>query len=102
MFTGILVGFLLPSLSAYTYKIQNGMNLYNMGFACGLFAMMVVPILTAFGDKPDSVLYWSDRSPDVELILAMRRLVRCASSCLGLYGTRRSRMGRVGRTTGGC
>ena len=38
---------------------QNGMNLYNMGFACGLFAMMVVPILTAFGDKPDSVLYWS-------------------------------------------
>ena len=36
VFTGILVGFLLPSLSAYTYKIQNGMNLYNMGFACGL------------------------------------------------------------------
>ena len=59
VFTGILVGFLLPSLSAYPYKIQNGMNLYNMGFACGLFAMMVVPILTAFGDKPDSVLYWS-------------------------------------------
>ena len=57
--TGVAVGFLLPSLSAYTYKIQNGMNLYNMGFACGLFAMMVVPILTAFGDKPDSALYWS-------------------------------------------
>lgn len=30
-----------------------------MGFACGLFAMMVVPVLTAFGDKPDSVLYWA-------------------------------------------
>ena len=59
VFTGILVGFLLPSLSAYTYKIQNGMNLYNMGFACGLFAMMVVPVLTAFGDKPDSAMYWS-------------------------------------------
>ena len=59
LLTGILIGFILPSLSAYTYKIQNGMNLYNMGFACGLFAMMVVPILTAFGDKPDSVLYLS-------------------------------------------
>lgn len=57
--TGVAVGFLLPSLSAYTYKIQNGMNLYNMGFACGLFAMMVVPVLTAFGDSPDSVLYWA-------------------------------------------
>ena len=29
--TGIIIGFVLPSLSAYTYKIQNGMNLYNMG-----------------------------------------------------------------------
>jgi len=56
---GLLIGFILPSLSAYTYKIQNGMNLYNMGFACGLFAMMVVPVLTAFGDSPDSVLYWA-------------------------------------------
>ena len=33
---GLLIGFVLPPLSAYTYKIQNGMNLYNMGFACGL------------------------------------------------------------------
>ena len=87
VFTGILVGFLLPSLSAYTYKIQNGMNLYNMGFACGLFAMMVVPILTAFGDKPDSVLYWST-GLNFELSLA------CGALCLRL---RRSHMGRVGR-----
>lgn len=57
--SGVAVGFLLPSLSAYTYKVQNGMNLYNMGFACGLFAMMVVPVLTAFGDHPDSALFWS-------------------------------------------
>ena len=57
---GILIGFVLPSLSAYTYKVQNGMNLYNMGFACGLFAMMIVPILTAYGDKPDSALYWAE------------------------------------------
>ena len=60
IFSGVIIGFILPSLSAYTYKVQNGMNLYNMGFACGLFAMMVVPILTAFGDSPDSVLYWAE------------------------------------------
>lgn len=58
-FTGICIGFILPSLSSYTYKIQNGMNLYNMGFACGLFAMMIVPVLSAFGDSPDAVLYWA-------------------------------------------
>ena len=59
IFTGVVIGFILPSLSAYTYKVQNGMNLYNMGFACGLFAMMIVPILTAFGDHPDSAMYWA-------------------------------------------
>ena len=58
-FAGVAVGFLLPSLSTFTYKIQNGMNLYNMGFACGLLAMMIVPILTAYGDHPDSALYWA-------------------------------------------
>ena len=67
---GMLLGFLLPPLSAYTYKIQNGMNLYNMGFACGLLAMMIVPALTAFGDRPTQVLYWYDEH-QTEIILAM-------------------------------
>lgn len=30
-----------------------------MGFACGLLAMMIVPVLIAFGDQPDSALYWT-------------------------------------------
>lgn len=58
--TGVLIGLVLPPLSAYTYKVQNGMNLYNMGFACGLLAMMLVPMLTAMGDAPSSVLYWAE------------------------------------------
>ena len=57
LLSGVVIGFVLPSLSSYTYKIQNGMNLYNMGFACGLLAMTIVPILTALDDKPESVLY---------------------------------------------
>ena len=83
--TGVAVGFLLPSLSAYTYKIQNGMNLYNMGFACGLFAMMVVPILTAFGDKPDSALYWST-GHNTELVTVLT--VLCTAFILvGFFGS---------------
>ncbi len=83
--TGIIVGFILPSLSAYTYKIQNGMNLYNMGFACGLFAMMVVPILTAFGDKPDSVLYWADSYNGVFVLVVP--IICIGMALIGLYGT---------------
>lgn len=56
---GMFIGFVLPSLSAYTFKVQNGMNLYNMGFACGLAAMMLVPMLTAMGDAPKTTAYWA-------------------------------------------
>jgi len=56
---GVAIGFLLPPLSAYTYRIQNGMNLYNMGFACGLCAMMIVPVMIATGDHPVTALYWA-------------------------------------------
>lgn len=56
---GVAIGYILPPLSAYTYKVQNGMNLYNMGFACGLLAMMMVPVLTAVGDAPNVAFYWA-------------------------------------------
>lgn len=56
---GIVIGLILPPLSAYTYKVQNGMNLYNMGFACGLLAMMMVPMLSAVGDAPDVAFFWA-------------------------------------------
>lgn len=85
IFTGIGIGFILPPLSAYTYKIQNGVNLYNMGFACGLFAMMIVPILTAFGDHPDSALYWAtEYNSTFAIILG----IICSAFILtGLFGT---------------
>jgi len=85
LLVGILIGFILPSLSSYTYKIQNGMNLYNMGFACGLLAMMIVPILTAFGDQPDSALYWAETYNQTFAIVL---LVLCAILILaGFFAT---------------
>ncbi len=57
---GLVIGFCMPPLSAYTYRIQNGMNLYNMGFACGLMALVVVPVMSALGRSPVmSVDMWS-------------------------------------------
>lgn len=85
IFSGVIIGFILPSLSAYTYKVQNGMNLYNMGFACGLFAMMIVPILTAFGDHPDSAMYWAT---EYNRTFAIILSVICAVFILtGFFGT---------------
>lgn len=57
---GLLIGFVMPAICPYTYRIQNGMNLYNAGFAAGLLAMMIVPILKASGHDPQTVLHWSE------------------------------------------
>lgn len=56
---GMAIGFVLPSLSAYTYKIQNGMNLYNMGFACGLLALMLVPLMNSMGASLETAHHWA-------------------------------------------
>ena len=57
--TGIVIGFLMPSLSAYTYKVQNGMNLYNVGFACGLMAFICVPLISSLGADPTVHYRWA-------------------------------------------
>lgn len=57
--TGLAIGFILPPLSAYTFRVQNGMNLYNVGFACGLAAMLLVPVMTTLGAAPEAVHHWS-------------------------------------------
>ena len=41
MLVGLVIGFIMPPLATYTYRIQNGMNLYNVGFACGLVAFKI-------------------------------------------------------------
>ena len=56
---GVLIGFIMPPLSAYTYKIQNGMNLYNLGFACGLVAFILVPVMGSLGATPTTQYHWA-------------------------------------------
>ncbi len=56
---GLMIGFVMPPLAAYTYKIQNGMNLYNVGFACGLVAMICVPLMVSLGADPTLHYRWA-------------------------------------------
>lgn len=57
--TGLIIGFVTPVLTGYTQRIQHGLNLYNGGFATGLMAMMLTPILKAFGYEFNSVSIWA-------------------------------------------
>lgn len=56
---GLLAGFLLPPVAEHAHRVQNGMNLYSVGFSCGLLAMMMVPAFKAFGLSPASAHHWS-------------------------------------------
>ena len=65
---GAIIGFIMPPLSAYTYKVQNGMNLYNLGFASGLIAFIVVPLISSLGATPTTKYEWAT---DTDLVFAL-------------------------------
>jgi hypothetical protein len=48
---GILSGFLLVELSSHVHTFHKGYNLYNVGFACGIFALFYTSIFDLFGLK---------------------------------------------------
>ena len=56
---GLIIGFLISPVAEHAHQVQNGMNLYSLGFSCGLLAMMLVPAFKAFGLNPGSAHYWS-------------------------------------------
>lgn len=77
---GIVIGFLIPPISEYTYRIQNGMNLYSLGFACGLLAMIMIPAFRAFGLEPETAHYWSTGN---NLLLGCMLCVLCLLMIIG-------------------
>ncbi len=58
---GLIIGFVTPVLTGHTQRLQHGLNLYNGGFATGLMAMMLTPILKAFGYEFNTVSIWATR-----------------------------------------
>lgn len=66
--TGIFVGFILPPIASYTVKVHNGYNLYNIGFAGGLIATVVMSAFRAVGIGFESRLIWNSDSNFILLI----------------------------------
>lgn len=58
--SGLIIGFVMPPLAEHTFRMQNGMNLYNSGFAAGLLAMILVSFAKAFGSAPEQAYFWSE------------------------------------------
>ena len=70
---GAVIGFVLPSIAAYTMRLHQGYNLYNVGFAAGLVGLVLVSVLRSFGNDFQSRLIWS-RGNDLRLGLYLALL----------------------------
>ena len=56
---GLVIGFVLPPLSTHVHYAHMGYSLYNVGFAAGIIATVIVSIKKSFGMEVESRLIWS-------------------------------------------
>jgi hypothetical protein len=84
---GIVSGFVLPAISANTFKFHQGFNLYNVGFAMGILSMLYAAILRSFDINLD---LGGPSSDAFHLPLLIMTLVLSASFVIGaLIGDRK-------------
>lgn len=58
LFIGVVIGFVLPPLSTHVHYAHKGYSLYNVGFAAGIIATVIVSVLKSFGIQTSSRLLW--------------------------------------------
>ncbi len=80
VFIGVLIGFILPPISAFTLRVHQGYNLYNVGFAAGFVGVVLVSILRSFGNTFEIRTLWSTGN---NLILS----IYLYAICLAMVGT---------------
>ena len=88
MIVGVFSGFVLPPLSVHTASMHMGYNLFNMGFAAGLFAFVMMCVLQSFGLESNSVFIWSYGRPS--WLLTGLYLYFAAALLFGLFLDRNS------------
>ena len=90
---GVGIGFVLPSISAFTVRVHQGYNLYNVGFAAGFVGVVLVSILRSFGNTFEIHTLWSSGN---NLILSIYLYMICAAMILlGFFLNGRSFQGIV-------
>lgn len=56
---GTVIGFVLPPLATHVHYAHQGYSLYNVGFASGIIATVIVSVFKSFGFETQSRLIWS-------------------------------------------
>ena len=83
---GAVVGFLLPPVSAYTVRIHQGYNLYNVGFSAGFVGLGVTSILKGCGVDFVTQGSWSEESHVLLCVLTAALLLGLLAAGVALGG----------------
>jgi len=66
---GFVIGFIFPAVSAHMVRMHSGYDLYSMGFAGGLIAVIIATSANSFGFSVIPVNYWSSGNNHIMAIL---------------------------------
>ena len=67
--TGTVIGFVLPPWCTHVHYSHKGYSLYNVGFAGGIIATVIVSMFKSFGITIESRLIWSEGNNGMFLAL---------------------------------
>lgn len=60
IFIGVFLGYAISPLAMHTASMHMGYNLFNVGFAAGILAFVLVCVLRSFGLESEPVLIWQE------------------------------------------
>jgi len=80
---GLLIGFIFPAISAHMVRMHSGYDLYSMGFAGGLIAMIIAASANSFGIDIEMVELYGEGNNTVMAILMYS--ISIALLCCGLF-----------------
>lgn len=69
----ILIGVILPPIAKFTFKIHQGYNLYNVGFANGIVAIIIISVLKYFNIEIKTNFIWG-KEFKIQLIIFLSTL----------------------------
>ncbi|MDQ0149485.1 DUF1576 domain-containing protein [Eubacterium multiforme] len=80
---GVIIGFILTPIATHCISSHAGYNLYNIGFACGLLATILMSIFRALGIDFETQLVWNTDYNKFFLIFIL--IICIYLICVGIY-----------------
>jgi hypothetical protein len=83
---GVIIGFMMPPMATHVHYAHQGYSLYNVGFAAGIVATVIVSVMKSFGYETKSRLIWSTGNNRVMLVILMTLFFGMIVIALGVGG----------------